>query len=86
MTYTRSQNHTNMVADENGIQTFEVVVVVLLFLLLFDVLVPTTTHLFIFLDKWFVQIYFNANLHNINFFKVLNAEIIHCRAEGRQYV
>jgi hypothetical protein len=28
MMYTRSQNHTNMVADENEIQTFEVVVVV----------------------------------------------------------
>ena len=30
MTYTRSQNYTNMVVGEHGIQTFKVVVVVLL--------------------------------------------------------
>jgi hypothetical protein len=32
--YTRSQNYTNMMVGENGIQTFEVVVVVLLLLML----------------------------------------------------
>ena len=39
--YTRSQNYTNMVVGEHGIQTFKVaLVVLLLLLLLFDVLVP----------------------------------------------
>ena len=38
MTYTRSQHYTNMAVGEHGIQTFEVVVVALLLvLLLFDV-------------------------------------------------
>ena len=37
---------------EHGIQTFEVVVVVLLF----DVFVPTSAHPLLFLDKWVVQI------------------------------
>ena len=37
MTYTRSQNYTNMVVGEHGIQTFELVVVVLLS---FDIFVP----------------------------------------------
>lgn len=32
MTYTRLQNYTNMVADEHGILTFDVVIVLLLFL------------------------------------------------------
>ena len=55
MTYTRSQNYTNMVVGD-GIQTFEVVVVMLLLLLLsFDVFVLTSAHPFLFLDKWFVQ-------------------------------
>jgi hypothetical protein len=41
MTYIRSQNYTNMVVGEHGIQTLKVMVVVLLFLLsLFDVFVP----------------------------------------------
>ena len=30
MMYTRSQNYTNMVVGEHGIQTFEVVIVMLL--------------------------------------------------------
>ena len=47
MTYTRSQNYTNKVVGEHGIQTFEVVIIVLLFLLLsFDVLVPTSAQYF----------------------------------------
>ena len=59
MMYIRSQNHTNMVVDEHGIQTCEVVVVVvlLLSLSLFDVLVSTSAHPSLFLDKWFVQGY-----------------------------
>jgi hypothetical protein len=60
MTYTRSQNYTNMMVGEHEIQSFEVVVVVLLFLLLlFDVLVPTSAHPLLYLDKWCVQIYLN---------------------------
>ena len=52
MTYTRSQNYTNTVAGEHGIQTFGVVVVVLLPILLsFDVFVPTSAHLLLFMDK-----------------------------------
>ena len=35
MTYTRSQNYTNMVVGEHGIQTFKVVVIMLFWLLLF---------------------------------------------------
>ena len=45
MTYTRSQNYTNMVVDKHGIQTFEVVVVVLLS---FYVFVPTSAHPLLF--------------------------------------
>ena len=61
-TYTRSQNNTTLVVDENGIQTFEVVVVVLLFLLFpFDVFVLTSAHLLLFLKKWFVQIHLNVS-------------------------
>lgn len=42
MMYTRSKNYTNMLIDEHGVQTFEVVVGVLLVLLsLIDVFVPT---------------------------------------------
>jgi hypothetical protein len=46
-----------MVVGEHEIQTFEVVVVMLLLLLLllFDVFVPTTRHLLLFLDNWVVQ-------------------------------
>ena len=43
--YTRLQNYTNMVVGEHGIQTFKVLVVVLLLLLLsFDVFVPTSAY------------------------------------------
>ena len=49
-----------MVVGEHEIQAFEVVVVVLLFLLLsFDVFVPTNAHPLSFLDKWFVQLFLN---------------------------
>ena len=52
-----------MVVGEHGIQTFRIVVVMLLLLLLsFDVFVPTSAHSLLFLDKWFVQIYVNANV------------------------
>ena len=46
MTYSRLQYHTNItMVGEHGIQTFKVVVVVLLlFLLLFDVFVLTSAH------------------------------------------
>jgi hypothetical protein len=59
--YTRSQNWTNLVVGKHEIQTFEVVVVVLLFLLLsFGVFVPTNAHPLVFIDKWFAQIYLNV--------------------------
>jgi hypothetical protein len=52
MTYTRSQNYTNIVIGEHRVQDFEVVVVVLLFLLLsFDVFIPTSAHPLIFLTS-----------------------------------
>ena len=55
--YTRSQNCTNMVVGEHGIQTFKVVLVVLLLLLPFDILVLTSGHPLLFFDKCFNQIY-----------------------------
>ena len=62
MTHTTSQNYTNMVVGEHGIQTFKVVDVVLLLLLLsFDVFVPTIAHPLLFSNKWIVQIYLNVN-------------------------
>jgi len=62
MTYTRLPNYTNMMVGKYEIQTFKVMVVVLLFLLLlFDVFVPTSAHPLLLLDKWFVQIYLNVN-------------------------
>ena len=58
MAYTRSQNYVVMVVGEHGIQTFEgVIVVLLLFMLSFDVFVPTSSHPSLFSIKWFVQIY-----------------------------
>ena len=52
-----------MVVGNHGIQTFEVVVVVWLFLLLsFDVFVPISAHPLLFFNKWFVQIYLNVKL------------------------
>ena len=60
MTYTKSQNYTNMVDGKHGIQTFKSVVVVLLLLLLFfDIFVPTSAHPLLFLNKWVVQLYLN---------------------------
>jgi hypothetical protein len=54
MIYTRLQNYTNMVVDEDRIQTFEVVFVVLLLLLLsFDVFVPTSAHSLLLLASGF---------------------------------
>ena len=52
MMYTRLQNYTNMVVGEHGIQTFRLVINVLLLLLLllmFDVFVPTSAHPLLFL-------------------------------------
>ena len=47
--YTRSQNYTKIVVGEHGIQTFEVVVVVLLLLMLsFDVCLHKCTSLIAF--------------------------------------
>ena len=65
MTYTRSQTYKNMVVGKHGIQTCDVVVVALLLLWLsFDVFVPTSAHLLLFLDKWFVQIYLNVGYND----------------------
>ena len=62
MTYTRLQNYTNMIVDKHKIQTLKVVVVVLLLLVLsVDVFDPTSAHLLLFLDRWFVQIYISIN-------------------------
>jgi hypothetical protein len=50
--YTILQNYTSMVVDKHGIQTFKVLVVVLLLLLLsFDVLVPTNSSPLVFMNK-----------------------------------
>ena len=59
MMYTRLQNYTNTVVGKHGIQTFKVVIVVLLLLLFspLDVFVPTSADSLLFLDKWFVQTY-----------------------------
>ena len=58
MTYTKSQNFTNTVVGELGIQTFKVVVIIFIFLLLsFDTISPTHAHPLFFVDKWFLQIY-----------------------------
>ena len=62
MMYTRLQYHTNTIVGKHGIQTFKFVVVVYLFLLLsFDDFVPVNACPLLFLDKWFVHIYLNAN-------------------------
>jgi hypothetical protein len=51
-----------MVVGKHEVQTFEVVVVVLLFLLLsFDVFVPASAQPWLDLNKWFVQIYLNVS-------------------------
>ena len=68
MTYTRSQKYTNIVVGKHGIQTFEVVMVVLLLLLLsFDVFVPYKCTSFIILDKQFVRICLNVIFCIINY-------------------
>jgi hypothetical protein len=55
MTHTTSQNYTNMMVDEHGIQIPKVVVVMLLLLMLsFNIFVPTSAQSLLFLDKWFV--------------------------------
>ena len=52
MMYTRSKNYINLVIGEHKMQTFKVVVVVLLFLLLsLDGFVLTSVHPLLFLDK-----------------------------------
>ena len=53
--YSKLQNYTNMVVGEHGIQTFEVMIIVLLLLLLSfdDVFVPTSAHPLLFMDNWF---------------------------------
>ena len=53
-----------MMVGKNVIKTFEVMVVVVLLLLMlsFDVLVPTSAHPLLFLDKWLLQIYLNVGL------------------------
>ena len=68
MAYTRSQNYTNKTVGEPEIQTYEVVVVVLLIMLLsFNVFVPTSAHPLLFLDEWFVQRYLNVSCSPISF-------------------
>jgi hypothetical protein len=52
-----------MVVGEHGIQTFKVVVVVLF------VFVPTSAYPLSFLDKQFVQIYFNVSSLHPNLFE-----------------
>jgi hypothetical protein len=50
-----------MVVGKHGIQTFEILVVVLL--VLFDVFVLTSAHPLLFLVKSFVQIYLSVYLN-----------------------
>ena len=57
---------------EHGIQTFEVEVVMLFFLLLlFDVFVPRSAHSSLFVDKWFDQIYLKISLFTTYFLTIL---------------
>ena len=61
---TRSQIQTNMMVGEQGIQTFGVMIIIVLEVLLFflfDEFVPASAHPLSFLDKWLVQIYFNVS-------------------------
>jgi hypothetical protein len=65
MTYIRSQNYTNIVVGKHRLQAFDVVVVMLLLMLLsFDVFVPKSAHLLLFLDKQFVHLCLNINDDN----------------------
>ena len=50
-----------MMVGEHGIQTFEVVVVMLLVLLSFFKFVPANAHPLLFVEKWFVQICVNVS-------------------------
>ena len=73
MTYTSLQNYTNMMVDRHGIQTFEVMIVMLLVLLLSsDAFLFPSAHPLLFIDKRFVQIiYLNANFvqyHHVHCF------------------
>jgi hypothetical protein len=51
MTYTRSQNYTNVMVGKHEIHHL------LLLLLSFHVFVPTSAHPLLFVDKWIVQIH-----------------------------
>ena len=67
-----------MLLDEHETQTFKVMIVVLLLLfLLLDVFVPTSAHPLLFLDKWYVQIYFI-----VNFQGQINVSYILCMKIG----
>ena len=51
-----------MEVDEYEIQTFKIVVVVLVNMLLsFDIFASTSAHPLLFLDKWFVHNYLNVS-------------------------
>ena len=66
MIFTRLQNYTNVMVGKHGIQTFKVMVVVLLlFLSSFDVFVLTDAHPLLILGMWFVQIYLTSIQINI---------------------
>ena len=63
MTYTRSQNHTNMVVGEHGIQTNQSCnCCVIAFDVVISCFCPRKCTSLIILDKWFVQIYLNVSL------------------------
>ena len=65
-----------MMVGKHGIQTIEVVVVVLLLSLLsFEVFVPTSAHPLLFLDKHFVQIYLDVNQFNWSIIRWTNMAI-----------
>ena len=62
MTYIISQNYTNMMDGKHGIQTFKVVFVVMLLLMLsFDGFHPKSAHPLSILDKWFDQLHWCVN-------------------------
>ena len=63
MTYTRSQNYTNVVVGKLEIQTFKVVIATFWCCCL--IFSPTNAHLLLFLDKWFVQIYLNVSNYTL---------------------
>jgi hypothetical protein len=61
LTYIRLQNYTNFMVGKHRIQTFNVVVVMLILLLLLHVFIPTSAHPLLYLNKWFVQKYVNIS-------------------------